>query len=156
MKLKWIGVASLALLAGVAIAQVPGTFNLTGNEIVRAALPGGGSDIAVPVYVMRNGHSHTLVATGTTVATTVPATAGAVLATGAITTWNIVLPTAPYSGQTVVIACPGGDTTTLGITASLPASVAIVGTNPTSCTASTATSSTWTYSVSANTWYRVR
>lgn len=154
----WLTVlGALSLIAvGVAVAQVPGTFNLTGNEIVRAALPGGGSDIAVPVFVLRSGQNATLVATGTTVATTVPNTSGLVLATGAITTWNILLPTAPYDGQTVVIGCPGGTVSTLGITASLPASVAIVGTNPTSCTAGgdIAQAAAFTYSSSANTWYR--
>ena len=155
---KWLaalGVLSL-LAVGAALAQVPATFNLTGNEIVRAALPGGGSDIAVPVYVLRSGQNHTLVATGTTVSTTVPATSGVVLATGAITTWNVVLPTAPYSGQTVIIGCPGGTVSTLAITATLPASVAIVGTNPTSCTSggTIAQGVGFTYSVTANTWYR--
>lgn len=155
---KWsAALGALSLLAvGVAIAQVPATFNLTGNEIVRAALPGGGSDIAVPVYVLRNAMSHTLVATGTTVSTTVPATSGVVLATGAITTWNVLLPTVPYSGQIVIIGCPGGTVSTLTITATLPASVAIVGTNPTSCTSGGLISQGvgFTYSVSANTWYR--
>lgn len=155
---KWlVGLGALALIsAGVAIAQVPATFNLTGSEIVRAALPGGGSDIAVPVYVLRSGQNHTLVATGTTVSTTVPNGSGVVLATGAITTWNVLLPTAPYAGQTVIIGCPGGTVSTLTITATLPASVAIVGTNPTSCTSGGLISQGvgFTYSVSANTWYR--
>ncbi len=156
MKLRWIGVVTLALLAGVAIAQVPATLNITGNEIVRAALPGGGSDIAVPAFVLRSGQAHTLVATGTTVATTVPNTSGVVLATGAITTWNLVLPTAPYNGQTVIIGCPGGTVSTLTITATAPASVAIVGTNPTSCTSGGLISqaAAFTYDTAANTWYR--
>lgn len=155
---KWLtALGAVSLLAvGVAVAQVPATFNLAGSEIFRAGLPGGGSDIAVPTYVLRSGENHTLAATGTTVTTQVPATSGIVLATGTITTWNINLPTAPYTGQRVSIGCPGGDVTTLSITATLPASVAIVGTNPSSCTASTATTSGWTYSTSANKWYRYR
>ena len=155
---KWlVGTGVLALLAtGYALAQVPATLSLTGNEIVRAALPGGGSDIAVPAYVLRGPMNHTLVAAGTTVNTTVPNTAGAVLATGAITTWNVTLPTAPFAGQSVIIGCPGGTVTTLTIAATLPASVAIVGTNPTSCTSGGLISQGvgFQYSVSANTWYR--
>jgi hypothetical protein len=155
---KWLtGLGALALISvGAAIAQVPATFSLTGSEIVRAALPGGGTDIAVPVYVLRNAQNHTLVATGTTVTTQVPATSGIVLATGAITTWNVNLPTAPYAGQTVVINCPGGTVTTLAIAATLPAGVAIVGTNPTSCTSggTIAQGAAFNYSVTANTWYR--
>ena len=157
MKLKWMGVGLLALLAGVAIAQVPGTFSLTGSEIVRAALPGGGSDIAVPVYVLRSGENHTLVATATTATTTVPNTSGIVLATGAITTWTVYLPTAPYAGQKVVINCPGGTVSTLTIaTITAPSGASIVGTNPSSCTSggTIAQGSGWQWSVSANTWYR--
>lgn len=154
---KWLtalGVLSLAV--GVAIAQVPATLNLVGTEIVRAGLPGGGSDIAVPSYVLRSGQNHTLAAAGTTVTTQVPAASGIVLATGAITTWNVNLPIAPYSGQSVIIGCPGGTVSTLTITATLPASVAIVGTNPTSCTSGGLISQGvgFTYSTSANTWYR--
>lgn len=155
---KWLtALGALALIAvGVAVAQVPATLNLTGNEIVRAALPGGGSDIAVPVYVLRNGSTQTLVGAGTTVTTQVAAATEKLLATGAITTWNVNLPTAPYSGQNVIIGCPGGTVSTLTITATLPASVALVGTNPTSCTSGGLISQGvgWTYSVTANTWYR--
>lgn len=146
-----------ALASGIALAQVPATFNLTGNEIILAALPEGGSQIAIPIYVLRNGNNHTLVAAGTTVTTQVSALAQAVLATGAITTWNVNLPTAPYTGQRVIINCPGGSVTTLTITATLPASVALVGTNPTSCTSdgTIAQGVGWEYSTTANTWYRL-
>lgn len=160
MKLSKTRLGVLGLLAlgaiGFAYAQVPATLNITGNEIVRAALPGGGSDIAVPAYVLRGGANHTLVAAGTTVSTQVAATASSVLATGAITTWAVNLPTAPYTGQRVIINCPGGSVTTLTITATLPASVALVGTNPTSCTSggTIAQGSGWEYSTTANTWYR--
>ena len=154
--LKYLGVAAFSVLATLAVAQTVNTFNLTGNEIVRSQLGNGGTGISSPAYVFRSGENHTLVATGTTVATTVPNTSGIVLATGAITTWNIVLPTSPYAGQRVIINCPGGTITTLTITATLPASVAIVGTNPTSCTSggTIAQGVGFTYSVSANTWYR--
>lgn len=155
---KWLaagGVLTL-LAAGVAVAQVPATFNLTGNEIVLGALPGGGAQVAIPTYVLWAGGSQTLVATGVTVTTQVPATSGFVLATGAITTWNVNLPTAPYTGQRVIINCPGGSVTTLTIAATLPASVALVGTNPTACTSggTIAQGVGWQYSTTANTWYR--
>lgn len=159
MRLSKLKLASLVLLAGLgaAYAQTIGTFNLNGSEVIlgQAGGPGGGS-IFIPSYVMRSGEGHTLVATGTTVSTTVPNTSGIVLATGAITTWNVLLPTSPYSGQRVIIGCPGGTVSTLTITATLPASVAIVGTNPTSCTSGGLISQGvgFTYSVSANTWYR--
>ena len=157
MKKRWLaGLGLAALLATVALAQTIGTFNLTGNELVRAQLGQGGTGILVPTYVYRSGENHTLVATGTTVATTVPATSGIVLATGAITTWTVTLPTSPYTGQRVIIGCPGGTVSTLAITATSPAAAAIVGTNPTSCTSGGLISQGvgFTYSTSANTWYR--
>jgi hypothetical protein len=149
------GGLAAALICG-ALAQGLYTFNLTGNEIANLALPGGGSAIQTPAYVLRSGENHTLVAAGTTVSTTVPNTSGIVIAQGAITTWNITLPTSPYAGQRVIIACPGGTVSTLTIAATLPSGVALVGTNPTSCTSggTIAQGVGWTYSVSANTWYR--
>jgi hypothetical protein len=146
-----------ALVSGFALAQVPATLNISGNEIILGALPGGGSQIAIPAYVLRNGNNHTLVPAGTTVITQATNNAKTLLATGAITTWNINLPTAPFVGQNVLINCPGGTVTTLNITATLPAGVALVGTNPTSCTSggSGANAVAWEYSVTANTWYRI-
>lgn len=156
---KWLaaGAAGLALFAvGVAWAQVTISFNLTGNEIVLTALPGGGASNPVPAYVLRSGENHTFADAGTTVTTQVPATSGQALATGAITTWNVNLPTAPYTGQRVIINCPGGTVTTLTITATLPSGVAITGTNPTSCTSggAIANGAGFTYSTSRNIWFR--
>jgi len=154
--LKYLGVAVFAGLATLAVAQAVATFNLTGNEIILGQLGPGGGSISIPSYVLRGGTNHTLVPTGVTVTTTVPNTSGIVLATGAITTWNVVLPTSPYSGQKVIIGCPGGTVTTLAITATAPSGVAIVGTNPTACTSGGLISQGvgFTYSVTAKTWYR--
>ena len=155
--IKWLlGAAFVAALSAVAYAQA--TLNLSGaNEYVLVQTGGiGGQGVAVPDYVLRSGENHQLVATGTTVNTQVNAQTGIVLATGAITTWNVNLPLTPYTGQRVIINCPGGTITTLAIGATAPASVSLVGTNPTSCTSggAIANGSSWTYSTSANTWYR--
>ncbi len=155
---RWLmgGSLAVALICGAVAQSNLFVTNLTGNEIANLALPQGGSGIQVPAYVLRNGSSHTLVAAATTATTQVTNNAAIVLATGAITTWNINLPTVPYSGQKVVINCPGGTVSTLTITATLPSGVALVGTNPTSCTSggTIAQGVGWTYSVTANTWYR--
>lgn len=154
---KWLaGIGVAACLAGVALGQTIGTFNLTGNEVILGQLGPGGGSIYIPAYVLRSGSNHTFVAAGTTQTTQIPATSGEVLATGAITTWNVNLPTTPYTGQNVIINCPGGTVSTLTITATLPAGVTIVGTNPTSCTSggTIAQGVGFTYSVSANKWYR--
>ena len=150
------GLFALALIGGYAVAQVPTTPGLTGNEIVRAALPGGGQDIAVPSSVFMGSISSLPVATGTTVATVMTTQYNLVFATGAITTWNITLPASPYNNERVLVACPGGNTTTLSIAAaSTPSGTSIVGTNPTSCTASSGGASAFIYNTVANTWYRV-
>jgi hypothetical protein len=157
MKLKHLaGIVLATFLAGVAVAQTIATFNLSGGEVLLGQLGPGGGSIYIPSYVLRSGENHTLVATGTTVNTTVPADAGIVLATGAITTWTVTLPTAPYTGQRVIINCPGGAVSTLTVTATSPSGVALVGANPTSCSGGGAIASgvSWTYSTTAKTWYR--
>lgn len=157
---KWLaGIGVFALLSAgvVAWAQNVVTTTLVGTEyFLGQAGSVGGNSIVVPTYVLRNASNHQLVAAGTTVTTQVLAINEEVLATGAITTWNVNLPTVPFAGQRVIINCPGGTVTTLTITATLPVGVALVGTNPTSCTSGGAISNGvgWKYSVSANTWYR--
>ena len=162
MKLKHTllaGALLSALAIGAAFAQSVVTSNLSGNELLRASigLQPGGSGTYVPSYVLRSGANHQLVATGTTVNTQVAAQNENVLATGAITTWNVTLPANPYSGQRVTINCPGGTITTLAIAANAaPSGVSLVGTNPTSCTSGGAITngSAWTYSTTAKTWNR--
>jgi hypothetical protein len=153
--------AALGILLGlgfvVAYAQNVVTTTLVGTEYWNGQAGSvGGTGIVVPTYVLRNAANHQLVPAGTTVNTTVLAINETVLATGAITTWNITLPTAPYAGEKVIINCPGGTVSTLTISATLPAGVAMVGTNPTSCTSGGAISngSEWQYSLGAKTWYR--
>lgn len=158
MKAKWLlGIGFAVGFSALALAQAVTVSNLAGTEIVLGQVGGvGGGGIAIPDYVLRSGENHTLVATGTTVTTQIPASSGIVLATGAISTWNVNLPLKPYTGQKVIIGCPGGTVSTLSITATAPASVSIVGTNPTSCTSGGLISqgAAFTYSTSANKWYR--
>ena len=156
---RWLigGALALGLSLGYAFAQFVVTTSLVGTEYFNGASGSvGGSSIVVPTYALRNAANHQLVATGTTVNTTVLAINENVLATGAITTWNVTLPTLPYAGEKVVINCPGGTVSTLVISATLPVGVAMVGTNPTSCTSGGAISngSGWQWSVTAKTWYR--
>lgn len=160
--MKWkrillAGAVFTALASGLAIAQSIAVSNLAGTELIRGQLGAGGTGIFIPDYVLRSGQNYQLVATGTTIATQAAITSGALIATGAITTWNITLPANAYDGQTLVVTCPGGDTTTLSIAASTtPSGQTIVGTNPTSCTAATPTSSTWQYAFTTKVWYRIK
>ena len=95
--------AALGILLGlglVAYAQTVVTTTLVGTEYwLGQSGSVGGTGIVVPTYVLRNASNHQLVATGTTVNTTVLAINDAVLATGAITTWNVTLPTATMNGD---------------------------------------------------------
>ena len=158
---KWllraaIGVGLLTPLA--LLAQTVVTTTLTGSEyVLLQAGSVGGPGIVVPDYVLRSGANHQLVAAGTTINTQVLAYNENVLATGAITTWNVTLPANPYAGQRVTINCPGGTVSTLAIAASAtPSGQTLVGTNPTSCTSGGAITngSSWQYSLTAKSWYR--
>lgn len=146
--------------AGYAIAQSAGGYPIaspTGAEQIEVY--SGTSPVinTVTVNQIRNTNGYLEVATGSTVNTTVPNTASKVLATGAITTWNVTLPTAPADGQTVAIACPGG-TATAAVSASTPAGVTIVGTAFTTCTSGGAAANTaeYIYSSGDNKWYRIQ
>lgn len=159
---KWalgVGFASL-LFGGLALAASNlVTTTLTGvNEYILVQSGGvGGQGNVVPDYVLRSGSNHQLVPTGTTVNTTVLPYNQNVLATGAITTWNVTFPNNPFAGQEISVNCPGGTITTLTIAAgATPTGQTLVGTNPTSCTSGGAITngSSWQYSLSANTWYR--
>lgn len=155
---------ALVALSGIALAQVPGLFvtSPTGNEQINVLVPSttvvttNPQIETVTVNQIRNSAGYVLVATGTTVATQVTNAQSNVLATGAITTWNINLPTAPADGQDVSIACPGGTATTVNVAATLPTSVSIVGTANPTCTSGGASGAEYTYNLSGNVWYRLR
>lgn len=162
MKKILAGIAALALIAGAALAQVPGLFitSPTGLEQINVLVPSTGTAITNPqiqtvtINQIRNSQGYTLVAAGTTVTTQVAGTTSVLLATGAITTWNVNFPTAPSDGLTLKIGCPGGNVGTLTLTATLPTGVTVVGAANTSCTAATPTDAAYLYNTSANIWYR--
>jgi len=159
MKKIVIGLGALAALAFAAIAQPLVQQNLSGNEVLNVEIGGpGGGGIFTSVNALRNATGYLIVGFGSTVNTIVPATASKVIPNGAITTWNITLPTSPYDGQTVAVACPAATATTVTVSATLPASVTIVGTAFTTCVAGGAAANTaeWIYSTSANIWYRIQ
>jgi hypothetical protein len=153
---------SLGLFLGVCSAAYPQSItqqNPLGSDavLVQSGGPGGGG-YPTTVQALRNATGHILVATGTTVTTTMTQAQAIAIATGAITTWNITLPANPYTGELVEVTCPGGTVTTVSVSAaSSPASTTIVGTSYTSCTSggAAANNAQWTYSTSANVWYRI-
>lgn len=160
---KWlIGGLAVLLLGAVALAQVPSLLiaSPTGLEQIEVLVPSTGGIVTnsqkqqVTVNQIRNAQGYVLVGAGTTVTTNLPNTVSVAMATGAITTWNVVLPTAPYDAQMMKLTCPGGAVTTLNLSATAPSGVAIVGAAYTSCSAVTPTDSAYHYSAAANTWYR--
>lgn len=149
------GLIALGLLAGVALAQVPGLFIASPTGLEQINVLGSGPQIeTVTINQIRNSQGYTLVAAGTTVTTQVANTVSILLATGAITTWNVNFPTAPADGLTLKIGCPGGNVGTLTLTATLPTGVTVVGAANTSCTTATPTDAAYLYNASANIWYR--
>lgn len=163
-KILAIAVSAVAFVAisAAVLAQVPGLFiaSPTGLEQINVLVPSTGTVVTSPqittvtINQIRNAQGYTLVAAGTTVSTTVPNTSSVLLATGAITTWNVTFPTAPFDGLTLKEGCPGGNVGTLTNSATLPTGVTIVGAGFTSCTESTPTDAAWIYNASGNIWYR--
>ena len=149
------GLVAAFVVAGAALAQAPGLFIASPTGLEQINVLGTGPQIeTVTLNQIRNAQGYITVAAGTTVATTVPNTASWVLATGAITTWNVTFPAAPYDGEILREGCPGGNIGTLANTATLPTGVTIVGAAATSCTEATPTSAGFIYSLAANIWYR--
>lgn len=154
--------AAVVLMAGYALAQVPGLYitSPTGLEQINVLVPSTGTAITNPqiqtvtINQIRNSQGYTLVGAGTTVTTQIAGTSSILLATGAITTWNVNMPTAPSDGLTVKIGCPGGNVGTLTLTATLPTGVTVVGAANTSCTAATPTDAAYIYAATPNIWYR--
>lgn len=162
MKKFLIGLASAALLASVAFAQVPGLFiaSPTGLEQINVLVPSTGTVPTNPqiqtvtINQIRNSEGYITVPAGTTVATTIPNTASVAIAIGAITTWNVTLPLAPTDGQIAKLTCPGGNAGTISVSATTPTGVTIVGASFTSCSSTTPTDAAWHYVASSNIWYR--
>lgn len=162
MKKILAGIGALLLIGGLAYAQVPGLFiaSPTGLEQINVLVPSTGTVVTNPqietvtLNQIRNAQGYITVAAGTTVSTPIPNTAAIVMAIGAITTWNVVMPTAPYDAELVKLSCPGGAVTTLALTATAPSGVTIVGAAFTSCSATTPTDAAYVYNASGNIWYR--
>ena len=167
---SWAPVAIVGAVAGAiflamsAIAQVPSLIYtaITGLEQVEIFVPSTGAlttgpqKVQITINQLRNATGYALVAGGTTVATQITQSQDNVLATAAITTWNVNLPTNPLDGQQVNLSCPGGTATTLNVAATLPAGVTIVGAATPTCTTGGATGAEYTYTASGNVWYRLR
>lgn len=89
----------LGLIApGALLAQSPNLLNLTGLERVRIVLQNG-SAVEAGLNHIRNSAGYALVGAGATVNSTATLASGNLIATGAITTWNVTLPNPAYDGM---------------------------------------------------------
>lgn len=158
LKLPVLGLGFLLSIGLVAYAQTTIQQNLNGTNVVLAQTELGGTGFPTTVQALRNATGHLLVATGTTVNTSMTNAQNIVIAQGAITTWNISLPPNPFTGELVEVTCPGGTVSTVAITPNVaPVGTTIVGTSYTGCTSGGAATNNakFTYSTSANVWYRI-
>jgi hypothetical protein len=99
-------------------------------------------DIAPSLFSVLN------VAGGGTVNTPVPPLNINVFAQGAITQWNVDLPTTPFDGEMVGVGCPGGAVTTITIVAP----VTITPGGPTTCNLSAGPFAWYQFSQQENEW----
>ena len=115
MKRILLGVAAALGLATLVAAQTTPLYTLFGTETVVITLESG-SSIRIPLNQIRNTMGVSPVGTGTTVNSSPTGTTGYLIATGAITTWNVTLPNPAYGGQLLNIAADNGVVTTLNAT----------------------------------------
>lgn len=159
--------AGALFMFGVAVAQVPGLFiaSPTGLEQINVLVPSTGTVVTNPqiqtvtLNQIRNATGHALVATGTTVNSTPTNVVDNLIATGAITTWNITLPNPAYDGE--IFAAVNGTGSAFTSNTSVTA-----GTTPQNQTLNNAVSSAtlaangggveFTFDLASLTWYRVR
>ena len=137
--------------AQTVINQSPGP---TDTVVVSVKGPGG-TGYPTTIQALRNATGYTLATTGTTVNTSASQAASKLMAGGAITTWNITLPSPAFDGEDVAIACPGGSATT---SVGALGTAIIVGTAFTACTSGGVAANTaeYVYSTATNTWYRIQ
>ena len=168
-RLLYTTAALIGFAGAIAYSQSVVTQALNGAEaiIFGAGGPGGPSGF-VNSAVLREGQDFATIGAGTTITQTISPNTGQVIVTGAITTLNLSLPAAPYNGQTVRVACPGGTVSTLTLSAPFggttnqsqgplnPATV-ITGLNPTACTTTVQVSASmlYTYQATPSIWFRV-
>lgn len=169
-RLLYLIATLIGIGASVALAQQVVIQALTGNEAVLGQAGGpGGTGFFTNVAALRGGKNYQPLGTGTTVTGIVSPNVEEVVVTGAITTLNLSLPAAPFDGQTVTLACPGGTVSTLVLSAAFggttnntvgpvnPATI-ITGLNPSACTTTVQVSAsmTYTYQATPSTWFRVQ
>lgn len=166
--MKRLLLAALAVVAvgfGYALAQSTVVVQtLNGLEAWQVGNGPAGPGFYTTTQGMR-GNTNAIIPTTTTFTQVISPGISLVIFNGAVTTANLSLPSAPFDGQTITIACPGGAVSTLNISvgaASSPSTIS--GPSSTVCSATVATSIAQTFVASANAassgggvvWNRIR
>ena len=156
-------VASVALLVGYAVAQVPALFitSLTGNEQINVIEPATGSVVTGPQILtitantMRNTTGYLISAATTGTITTTAATDNLLL-TGAVTTATVNAPPAPSDGALFSINNATLSNFSGTITVASTDGSTFLPTSPTITNLAQQTSQEWQYTATSKIWYRIR
>jgi hypothetical protein len=152
--------AALAALATLALAQQLTQQSLTGNETWTVSTGGpGGSGFFVTVSQMRNTTGYQTVGAGATVASAPTSAVNNLIATGAITTWNVTLPNPAFDGElfSVTNSTAAAFTTNTTVTASTsPQNQVLAVAYSAQTLAANGGGAEWQFQLSNLTWYRVR
>jgi hypothetical protein len=163
-KLLLLGALALGLIAPAFSQTLPRPGSLTGTEQLKSTC-NNGSGCNIIFNHVRNTAGYLLVPTGTTVNSTPNWYASQLIATGAITTWNITLPNPAPDGMQFSITNGTGSAFTTNTTVTAPAGGNQAQTlNATFAGQTLASfgSASWQFTCtvvtncSAGTWYRIQ
>jgi hypothetical protein len=168
MMRKWIIGLGALVFAGciAALAQVPGLYiaSPTGLEQINVLVESTGTAVTNPqiqtvtINQVRNSSGHALVSTGTTVTSTPTNIVGNLIATGAITTWNVTLPNPAYDGEMFQVVNGTGSsfTSNVTVTAGTTPQNQVLAQSFASQSISAGAAAEWTFDLASLTWYRIR
>ena len=157
---KWmlmgIGAAFAALITTLALGQQ--ALNFTGNETWQVNTASG-SGASMSLNQSRNTTGYQTVGAGATVASAPTNAVNNLIATGAITTWNVTLPNPAFDGElfSVVNSTAAAFTTNTTVTAATtPQNQSLAVAYSGSTLTANGGSAEWQFQLSNLTWYRVR
>lgn len=158
--------SSIVLAAGIALTAAIGAalgqagfYQVTspnGTEKIELWNPSSAYSNYVTLNTIRNTTGYQTVGTGGTVNSTPTNAVNNLIATGAITTWNVTLPASPADGQlfAVVNSTAAAFTTNTTVTANAGQTLAVAYASQT--LGANGGGAEWQYQASNTTWYRVR
>ena len=164
-KILAVALGGLLLAGAIAIAQTNPLYRWIGTETLRITL-NSGTGVTIDLNSVHNTVGVSSIGAGTTVNVSpsgaIP-TVGNLVATGAITTWNVSLPNPSNHGQKVCLSNgTGSDFTTntnVGAGTGTQTQTMNTGGTATGITIAAGTSRCWVFQMTSNTagtWYRVQ